>query len=224
MPNDAKLGLVIGIAAFIAVAVLFYHKDLVPDRTDRVPAGLARPGAGRPKGYSTSRAGRGSAQAASLRRHTVTEGDSLYALAEKFYGDGDRFIDLYLANKSVLRRPDELKAGTVLVVPDLGDDAPEARVAAAEPAKAAAPPPLPAKREPSMEESPKEESAREPTTATEPAASPEPKAGKEPAPKEEAAPSDRVTDKGSEAVGEDKADAAALPPLPPIPGLAGSHP
>lgn len=214
MPNDAKLGLVLGIGAFIAVAVLFCHKDLAPDRTDRVPAGLARPGAGRPKAHPTSNSGRAGAQTASLRRHTVQEGDSLFALAEKYYGDGDRFIDLYLANKGVLRRPDQLPSGTVLVVPDLEEAAPEPRVAAVEPVKPVAPPattaPPAAQPEPPREEPPKPEPAKESIAMPETF-------------REEAVPLDRVTDRGGDEGGP-KADAAALPPLPPLPGLAGTHP
>ena len=57
--------------------------------------------------------------AAGSRRHTVAEGDTLYGLAEHYYGDGEQFIEIYQANRDVMKRPDRLEVGTVLIIPDL---------------------------------------------------------------------------------------------------------
>jgi nucleoid-associated protein YgaU len=130
MPNDAKLGLVIGVGLVIAVAVIFFRKELVTaipadgkapvnvgsapppgsPRPTRVRAGLARP-------VSRTRVA-----AAESRRHTVVEGETLYTIAEQYYGDGERFFDLYQHNRDVVKRPDRLEPGTVLEVPDLAQE------------------------------------------------------------------------------------------------------
>jgi nucleoid-associated protein YgaU len=128
MPNDAKLALVLGVGIVVAVAIVFFHKDIVNGygSGDRPPAnGVNSPGAdpaapadgsrrvlaGRPT--SLVKPGTGS------RRHTVAEGDTLYGLAEHYYGDGEQFIEIYQANREVLKRPDRLEMGTVLIIPDL---------------------------------------------------------------------------------------------------------
>lgn len=45
MPNDAKLGLVVGVALVIAVAVIFFRKDLASatPTADRAAATVSRP-------------------------------------------------------------------------------------------------------------------------------------------------------------------------------------
>jgi nucleoid-associated protein YgaU len=130
MPNDAKLALVIGVGLVVAVAVVFFHKDIVNGRgaDDKPPASVVSPPGAPPAesgnalrrpvpGRSTSRG----VPTAMAPRHTVAEGDTLYGLAERYYGDGERFIDLYRSNRDVLKRPDQLEVGTVLVIPDLSD-------------------------------------------------------------------------------------------------------
>jgi hypothetical protein len=128
MPNDAKLALVIGVGLVVAVAIVFFHKDLVGVRLPdgRPPASVVNPPGGppSPSGNGPRRfvAGRQTGQvkeAAGSRHHTVADGDTLYGLAERYYGDGEHFIDLYQANRDVLKRPDRLEAGTVLAIPDL---------------------------------------------------------------------------------------------------------
>ena len=45
MPTDAKLGLVVGVGLVIALAVLFFHKELVSGSPiyDGAPAGVVSP-------------------------------------------------------------------------------------------------------------------------------------------------------------------------------------
>src|SRR5438309_782901 len=45
MPNDAKLGLVVGVGLVIAVAVLFFRKEAPPDAPagEAAPAGIVHP-------------------------------------------------------------------------------------------------------------------------------------------------------------------------------------
>jgi phage tail protein X len=127
MPNDAKLALVLGVGIVVAVAIVFFHKDIVNGYRsgDRPPTnGVNSPGADPAVPAAGSRqvvAGHPTSlvkPAADLRRHTVAEGDTLYGLAERYYGDGEKFIAIYQANRDVLKRPDRLEAGTVLVIPD----------------------------------------------------------------------------------------------------------
>ena len=129
MPNDAKLGLVVGVGLVIAVAVLFFRKD-TPYGTpngDPAPAGIVRPfplplpsdassrsAPARPTAWTTEP----SALTAGLQRHTVREGDTLFSLARRYYGDAERFGAIYQANRGVLRAPDPLPVGAELVIPD----------------------------------------------------------------------------------------------------------
>jgi nucleoid-associated protein YgaU len=129
MPNDAKLALAIGLGLVVAVAVIFFRKDLAAARPagDKPPASVVNPPPALPpsptprvQGYPTqARTASRQAAPAAARRHTVAEGETLYDLAAHYYGDGERFVDLYQANRDVLKRPDRLDVGTVLVVPDL---------------------------------------------------------------------------------------------------------
>jgi 5'-nucleotidase len=130
MPNDAKLAMVIGVGLVVAVAIVFFHKDLVGGRapedkapTNEVNSPAPPPGApgSAPRRPLTVRPTGLAKSAAEPRRHTVAEGDTLYDLAERYYGDGDRFTQLYRANRAVLNRPDRLAVGTVLVIPDLSE-------------------------------------------------------------------------------------------------------
>src|SRR5438132_657578 len=52
MPNDAKLALVLGVGLVVAVAIVFFHKDLVNGRSpdDKAPANVGNPPAPPPAG------------------------------------------------------------------------------------------------------------------------------------------------------------------------------
>jgi nucleoid-associated protein YgaU len=49
--------------------------------------------------------------------YEVVDGDSLWKIASKVYGNGTRYMDLYDANKDVLSDPDALKLGMKLKIP-----------------------------------------------------------------------------------------------------------
>ena len=73
------------------------HGDAcAPPRTDSRPD---EPAAGRPV----------------LARHTVRRGETLYAIAVLHYGDGELWPELARANS--IRRPSDLRVGSVIVVP-----------------------------------------------------------------------------------------------------------
>ena len=53
------------------------------------------------------------------KHHIVKEGETLFSLAEQYYGDKNRFIKIYDANQATLKTPDALPAGTDLLIPDV---------------------------------------------------------------------------------------------------------
>ncbi len=130
MTNDAKLGLLVGVSLVVVVAVVFFRKDLVSAQTAQETA-LPAPSAATtlplvPSGAQRTVQGRAMIQTretaeptAGVRYHTVREGETLFTLAQRYYNDGDQFVEIYRRNRQVLRTPDVLPAGTVLIIPEL---------------------------------------------------------------------------------------------------------
>ena len=52
-----------------------------------------------------------------MARHVVARGDTLYSIARRFYGNGNRWREIYNANRSVMSSETDLKIGTELVIP-----------------------------------------------------------------------------------------------------------
>ncbi|HBF9159668.1 TPA: LysM peptidoglycan-binding domain-containing protein [Clostridioides difficile] len=51
------------------------------------------------------------------KTHKVVKGDSLWSLAKKYYGNGDLWKKIYDANKKLIKNPDTIKDGWVLIIP-----------------------------------------------------------------------------------------------------------
>lgn len=51
------------------------------------------------------------------RTHLIVDGDTLFYLAERYLGDGERYLEIYEANRDVLKDPDLLVLGAVLRIP-----------------------------------------------------------------------------------------------------------
>lgn len=58
-------------------------------------------------------------QAEQYRFYTVNQGDSLGAIAVKFYGSVDKFSLIYEANRQILSSPNAIKVGQRLAIPSL---------------------------------------------------------------------------------------------------------
>jgi nucleoid-associated protein YgaU len=131
MPNDAKLGLVLGTGLVIIIAVVFFRRDSATAREGpeqpAAAAAVSPPGllptlAPRSRSAVPAKTAAGS-QAAPARgmKHTVKEGETLFSLAQRYYKDGGRFVEIYRANQEALREPDRLEPGTVLVIPEAAE-------------------------------------------------------------------------------------------------------
>jgi nucleoid-associated protein YgaU len=129
MTNDAKLGLVVGVCLVIGTAVVFFRRDLVPERSDGVEAMATSAGAPRAQYARTFTPPPPTAPVRAMpvhkgQNHTVKHGESLYSLAQQYYGDGKKYTEIYKVNRRLVNNPDYVAPGTVLFIPDLpGKDA-----------------------------------------------------------------------------------------------------
>ncbi|MBK9990357.1 MAG: LysM peptidoglycan-binding domain-containing protein [Verrucomicrobia bacterium] len=53
----------------------------------------------------------------SYRRHTISKGDTLYSLAQKYYGNRSRWRDIYAANRDVMKSEGDLRIGMEVKIP-----------------------------------------------------------------------------------------------------------
>ena len=51
------------------------------------------------------------------RKHTVSKGDTLFSLAQRYYGNKSRWKDIYAANRDVMKSQNDLKIGMELKIP-----------------------------------------------------------------------------------------------------------
>lgn len=58
-----------------------------------------------------------SAQKAATKTHTVKRGDTLWALAKKYYGSGAKYPTIYNANRDKIKNPNLIQIGWVLTIP-----------------------------------------------------------------------------------------------------------
>ena len=49
--------------------------------------------------------------------YVVKSGDCLWSIAQKTYGTGRQWNVIYEANKAVIKNPNDLRVGQVLVIP-----------------------------------------------------------------------------------------------------------
>lgn len=58
------------------------------------------------------------AAAAAAKVHIVEKGDTLGAIAKKYYGKASAYMKIFEANKDILTDPDKIKPGQKLRIPD----------------------------------------------------------------------------------------------------------
>ncbi|CAA9494176.1 MAG: hypothetical protein AVDCRST_MAG39-1036 [uncultured Sphingomonadaceae bacterium] len=58
------------------------------------------------------------APSAPPRVHTVESGDSLSKIAKQYYGDPNQYPKIFQANTPMIKDPDEIYPGQVLLIPD----------------------------------------------------------------------------------------------------------
>ncbi|MCC0704895.1 LysM peptidoglycan-binding domain-containing protein [Clostridioides sp. ES-S-0049-02] len=51
------------------------------------------------------------------KTHKVIEGDTLFKIAKKYYGNGDLWHKIYEANKDKIKSPNIIQNGWILIVP-----------------------------------------------------------------------------------------------------------
>ena len=54
--------------------------------------------------------------------HTVSDGESLYQIARRYYGNGEHWKHIYQSNRHVLKSPQDLRVGMTLKITPLTDD------------------------------------------------------------------------------------------------------
>ena len=54
-----------------------------------------------------------------VRTHTVVKGDTLWALAKRFYNNGNQFNRIFEANKDIIKNPNLIHIGWILTIPPL---------------------------------------------------------------------------------------------------------
>jgi len=59
----------------------------------------------------------GASATPSARSYTVQPGDSLSKISKQFYGDANKYMKIFEANKDKLTDPDKIKAGMDLLIP-----------------------------------------------------------------------------------------------------------
>ena len=59
----------------------------------------------------------GGSSAPAPRTYTVQPGDSLSKISQQFYGDANKYMKIFEANKDKLSDPDKVRAGQELVIP-----------------------------------------------------------------------------------------------------------
>jgi LysM repeat protein len=77
-------------------------------------AASARPVAAATGGAATG--GAATATKGASKTYTVERGDSLWAIAERFYGDGDKYTRIAKANN--ITNPDRINPGQKIIIPD----------------------------------------------------------------------------------------------------------
>ncbi len=86
-----------------------WQKDVVADIKVRAGAPPSAPPAAKPQQQAPA--------AATPTTYTVQSGDTLSAIAKRFLGNANDYMEIFNANKDQLSDPDKIKPGQVLKIP-----------------------------------------------------------------------------------------------------------
>ena len=70
-----------------------------------------------PAAAAAAAAAGGAASTPAARTYTVQPGDNLSKISKQFYGDANKYMKIFEANKDKLTDPDNVRAGIELVIP-----------------------------------------------------------------------------------------------------------
>jgi nucleoid-associated protein YgaU len=70
-----------------------------------------------PPAAAAAAASAGGASSAPARTYTVQAGDSLSKISKQFYGDANKYMKIFDANKDQLTDPNKVNVGTQLLIP-----------------------------------------------------------------------------------------------------------
>ncbi|MFL5243413.1 MAG: LysM peptidoglycan-binding domain-containing protein [Gemmataceae bacterium] len=127
MSNDVKLAILAGVGLISAFALVKYKKDVngrplkgKPETvaSTSLPATVGSRPLLAPPAYNTEPIVRNS-RGKNGYYHRVQPNDTLIGLAQRFYGDGDRFMEIFNANRAVITSPDRLPDGAELLIPGI---------------------------------------------------------------------------------------------------------
>jgi len=66
---------------------------------------------------ATAAAAAAGGSTSAVRTYTVQPGDSLSKISKQFYGDANKYMNIFEANKDKMSDPDKVKVGTELRIP-----------------------------------------------------------------------------------------------------------
>jgi nucleoid-associated protein YgaU len=70
-----------------------------------------------PAAAAAAAAAGGPTSTAAARTYTVQAGDNLSKISKQFYGDANKYMKIFEANKDKLTDPDKVRAGIELIIP-----------------------------------------------------------------------------------------------------------
>ena len=70
-----------------------------------------------PAAAAAAAAAAGASSTPAARTYTVQPGDNLSKISKQFYGDANKYMKIFEANKDKLTDPDKIKAGMDLLIP-----------------------------------------------------------------------------------------------------------
>ncbi len=91
--------------------------QIAVDTPQSTPAGMQMGGSATPRAATPQASPIGTSAATEARTHTVASGETLSALAKRYYGDASQYHKIFDANRDQLSDPDRINVGQKLKIP-----------------------------------------------------------------------------------------------------------